>query len=135
MGRDLDLGDLLVIAEAVVGEPAEQLQHRASVPRAQTALAEAFASFEGIYFYSDPVQRAAICCSRIIRHRPFSHRNSWIAYLFMREILEREGFVWARSPDYVAETSAMVEALAGGTLSEERFVSWVRSRVASEGGR
>jgi prophage maintenance system killer protein len=135
MGGDLDLGDLLAIAEAVLGEPAEDLQHSVSVRQAQAALAEALASFGGIYFYSDPVQRAAICCSRIIRHRPFPRRNSWIAYLFMREILEREGFAWPHFPDYVAEVSAMVEALAVGTLSEEQFVSWVRSRVASKGGR
>ncbi len=135
MGEDLDLGDLLAVAEAVLGEDAEDLQHGDGVPRAQAALAEAFASFEGVYFYSDPVQRAAICCSRIICHQPFPRRNSWIAYLYMREILEREGFSWPHFPDYVAEVSAMVEALAREALSEEQFVSWVRSRVASEGGR
>ncbi len=135
MGEDLDLGDLLAVAEGVLGVPTEELQHSASVPRAQAALAEALASFGGIYFYSDPVQRAAICCSRIIRHHPFPRRNSWIAYLYMREILDREGFSWPHFPDYVAEVSTMIEALATETLSEEQFVSWVRSRVASEGRR
>jgi prophage maintenance system killer protein len=135
MGEDLDVGDLLAVAEAVLGEAAAGLEHSAAVPRAQVALAEAFASFEGIYFYSDPVQRAAICCSRIIRHQPFPRRNSWIAYLYMREILEREGFSWPHFPNYVAEVSAMVEALAREALSEEQFVSWVRSRVVSERGR
>jgi len=130
MRDDLDLGDLLLIAEAVLGEPAENLQRRASIPRAQAALADAFASFEGVYFYPDPVQRAAICCSRIIRHRPFSHRNNWIAYECMQEILEREGFSWSWSPGDAVEISAMIEALAVGTLSEEKFVSWVRSRAS-----
>lgn len=132
MEGDLDLADLLLVAEAVLEEPAEHLQRRASIPRAQAALAEAFASFEGVYFYSDPVQRAAICCSRIICHCPFSRRNSWIAYECMREVLEREGFSWAHASGDVAEISAMVEALAGGTLSEEKFVSWVRSRASSD---
>lgn len=135
MGGDLDLGDLLMVAEAVLGQPAEELQHSPSLPQAQVALAEALASFGGIYFYSDPVQRAAICCSRLIRHQPFQRRNSWIAYLYMREILDREGFSWPHFPGYVAEVSTMVEALARGTLSEEQFVSWVRSRATSEGGR
>jgi prophage maintenance system killer protein len=135
MEGDLDLGDLLAIAEGVLGEPAERVQHRVSIPLAQAALAESFASFGGIYFYSDPVQRAAICCSRIIRHRPFPRRNSWIAFECMREILERERCSWTRSLGDAAEVSDMVEALAVGTLSEEKFVSWVRSRVAAEGGR
>lgn len=128
MRDDLDLGDLLLVAEAVLGEPAEHLQRRASIPRAQAALAEAFASFGGVHFYPDPVQRAAVCCSRIIRRRPFPRRNSWIAYECMREILERERFSWF--PGEPAEISAMIEALAAGTLSEEEFVSWVRSRVS-----
>jgi death-on-curing protein len=130
MGGDLDLADLLLIAEAVLGEPAKHLQRRASIPQAQAALAEAFESFGGIYFYSDPVQRAAVCCSRIIRHRPFPRRNSWIAYVAMREILEREGYFWMRSPDHVAETRAKIEALAAEALSERKFVLWVRSRVS-----
>jgi len=119
-----------MIAEAVLEEPAEHLQREASIPRAQAALADAFASFGGVYFYPDPVQRAAICCSRIIRHCPFPHRNNWIAYECMREVLEREGFSWAQSPGDAAAISAMVEALAVGTLSEEKFVSWARSRVS-----
>lgn len=135
MGGDLDLGDLLAIAEAVLGEHAQHVQDGVSVPRAQAALAESFASFGGVYFYSDPVQRAAVCCSRIIRYQPFPRRNSWIAFACMREILERECLSWAQSSGNAAEISAMVEALAVGTLSEEQFVSWVRSRVASEGGR
>jgi prophage maintenance system killer protein len=129
MGGDLDLGDLLLIAEAVLEEPAEHLQWRASISCAKAALAEAFASFEGVYFYSDPVQRAAICCSRIIRRRPFPRRNSWIAYECMREILEREGVSWSQPARDAAEIGAVIEALAAGTLSEEKFVSWVRSRA------
>ena len=130
MEGDLDLGDLLLIAEAVLEEPAEHLQLRASIPRAQAALEEAFASFEGVYFYSDPVQRAAICCSRIIRRRPFPRRNSWIAYECMREILEREGLSWAQRSGDAGEISAAIEALAAARLSEEKFVSWVRSRAS-----
>jgi len=129
MRERLGFVDLLLIAEAILEEPAERLHRTVSLWRVEAALAAPFAGDGGIELYPDPVERAAICCSRLIRNRPFPRRNEEIAYECMREMLERGGFPWPRPHDDAAEIADLLKALAVGTLSEERFVSWVRSRV------
>jgi len=129
MRERLGFVDLLLIAEAVLGEPAERLHRTVSLWRVESALAAPFASDGGVELYADPVERAAICCSRLIRNRPFPHGNEAVAFECMREMLERGGFPWPRPHEDAVEIASLLRALAVGTLSEERFVSWVRSRV------
>jgi death-on-curing protein len=126
----LHIGDLLLIAEAVLGTSAEQLGRAILISSAESALAAPFASFEGVDFYPEPAERAAICCSRIIRNHPFPDGNTRVGYECMREMLEREGLPWPRPSEDAVEIAETVEELAAGTLSEAEFVSWVRSRVA-----
>jgi death-on-curing protein len=92
----LEFSDLLLIAEAVFGESAERLARVVDLPRADSALAAPFAAFGTIDCYPDPAQRAAICCSRVIRNHPFPDGNKRIAYQCMREMLERSGLPWPR---------------------------------------
>src|SRR3954471_5358462 len=92
----LDFADLLLIAEALLGEPAEHLAGIVLVPSAESALAAPFASFGGIEFYEDPAERAALCCSRIIRNHPLPDGNKRLGYECMREMLERSGIPWPR---------------------------------------
>jgi death-on-curing protein len=126
----LRLEDLLLIAEAILGTSAERLARMALLSSAESALAAPFASFGGVDFYPDPVQQAAICCSRIIRNHPFPDGNKRVGYECMREMLERGGYPWPRPGEDAVEIAETVEALAAGTLSEEEFVRWVRDRVA-----
>lgn len=129
MSERLQLADLLVIAEAVLGERAERLARTIILPNAESALAAPFASFGGIDFFDEPVERAAICCSRIIRNHPFPDGNKRVGYECMREMLERGGFPWPRPAEDAEEIADAVEALAGRAVSEREFVTWVRSRV------
>ena len=126
----LQLEDFLLIGEAILGISAERLARTTLIPSAESALAAPFASFGGVDFYPDPVERAAICCSRIIRNHPFPDGNKRVGYECMREMLERGGFPWPRPSEDAVEIAETVEALAGSTLSEREFVTWVRSRVA-----
>lgn len=124
------MGDLLLIAEAVLDSKVERLARVMLVSSADSALAAPFASFDGIDFYPDPAERAAICCSRIIRNHPFPDGNNRIAYECMREMLERAGLPWPRPREDAIEIAETIEELAAGTLGERDFVSWVQSRVA-----
>jgi death-on-curing protein len=131
-GRDsdrLELGDLLLIAEGTLELPLEDLRRIILIPSAESALAAPFATFAGIDFYSDPVERAAICCSRIVRNHPFPDGNKRVGYECMREMLERGGFPWSRPSEDAAEIADVVERLAGRALTEGAFVNWVRTRV------
>lgn len=130
MEERIGLGDLLVIAEAVLGTPAEQLARMILIPSAESALAAPFATFGGVDFYPDPAEQAAICCSRIIRNHPFPDGNKRVGYECMREMLERAGLPWPRPSEDAVEIAETVEALAARTLSEEQFVAWVQARVA-----
>lgn len=133
--QSIGLVDLLLIAEAVLGEPAERLHRTVSLWRLESALAAPFISVGGTELYPEGAEKAAICCSRLLRNRPFPQGNRTIAYLCMREMLARGGLLWVGSAHDRAEVDDAIKALEAGALSEEQFVSWVRSRVASEGGR
>jgi prophage maintenance system killer protein len=132
--QTLGLVDLLLIAEAILGEPAERLHRTVSLWRIESALTAPFTGVGGVELYPDGAEKAAICCSRLIRNRPFPHGNREIAYLCMREMLERGGLAWRSSAGADAQIDAVIKELEAGTLSEEQFVSCVRSRVASEEG-
>jgi len=120
---------MLLIAEAVLGAPAERLARTILVSSAESALAAPFASFGGIDFYEDPVEQAAICCSRIIRNHPFPDGNKRVGYECMREMLERDGTPWPRASEDVDEIAGTIEALAAREISERDFVRWVKART------
>jgi prophage maintenance system killer protein len=129
MRERLGFVDLLLIAEAIVGEPAERLHRAVSLWRVESALSAPFVSVGGIDLYPDPVERAAICCSRLVRNRPFSHGNAQIAYFCMREMLDRAEVPWPSSQTASIEIADAIKRVEAGTWSEERFVSLVRARV------
>ncbi|MDX6627240.1 MAG: death on curing protein [Solirubrobacterales bacterium] len=130
MSERLELPDLLLIAEAVLGVSAERLQRMILVGLADSALAAPFASFGGVDFYPEPVERAAICCSRIIRNHPFPDGNKRVGYECMREMLERDGIPWPRPSEDVDEIAGTIEKLAAREVSEREFVRWTKARTA-----
>jgi death-on-curing protein len=132
-GRELELADLLLIGEAVLGIRAEELHRVARLPEAESALAAPHASFGGVEFYPDPAERAAILCSRIIRNHPFPDGNKRIAFLCMIEALHREGIDWvAGDQNAVAD---VIEALAAREITENQFIAWVAGRTVPRAGR
>jgi len=130
MSQRLELADFLVIAEAVLGIRAEALARVTRIGGTESALAAPFASFGGVDFYGDPVERAAICCSRIIRNHPLPDGNKRLGYECMREMLERVDAPWPRPSEDAEEIASTVEGLAAGSISERDFVAWVKRRVA-----
>jgi|ERR1700709_351011 len=129
MSDRLEFTDLVLIAESFLGESAENLSRVILIPSAESALAAPFATFDGIDFYEDPAERAAICCSRIIRNHPLPDGNKRLGYECMREMLERSGIPWPRPSEDVDEIVSTIEGLAARTVSERDFVSWVRRRT------
>jgi prophage maintenance system killer protein len=133
MQSQLELIDALLIAEALLGVPAEELRRVVPIARTQAALAAPFATVAGDeLLYPDAIERAVICCSRISRERPFPSGNRKIGFTCMREMLAREGFRWTR--DDATENATMVERLARHEVSHEEFVRWVRARTELDAG-
>jgi prophage maintenance system killer protein len=129
MPQRLKLPDLLAIAERTFEVRAGRLALVVRIDGAEAALAAPFARFEGIAFYSDPAERAAICCSRIIRNRPFPDGNERIGYECMREMLDRGGIPWPGPSEDAAEIAGMIQALGWREISEREFAAWVKART------
>lgn len=118
--RYLGLGDLLVIASAVLGIEPEVLA------KASNLVAPA-ASFGGVEFYPEFETKVAVLGYRLARNHPLPDGNKRTALLAMIEFAERNGRSW-REFDEDDVVQAMVN-LAAGAISEEAFVAWVSRQL------
>ncbi len=83
MTEYLDLADYLLIAEAVLGMPAEEIAGWAGIGLADSALHAPSADFGGVELYPDVIDKASVLCARLARQRdqvpnPFAGRKSWL---------------------------------------------------------
>jgi death on curing protein len=79
----IEIALFLQIAERVLEVDADRLKNVTKIGSAESALAAPFASFGGHDFYNDPVQRAAILASRIMRNHPLPDGNKRVALILM----------------------------------------------------
>lgn len=128
MAEYLDLADYLLIAEAVVGVPAESIARWPGIGLAESALHAPAAGFEGVELYPDVIDKAAVLCARLARNHPLPDGNKRVAYLAMLEFLARSQVEWA--PPSVEETVATIERVAAGSLSERELADWLRAAAA-----
>lgn len=128
----LDVADFLVIAEAVLDIPAEDLAGAARLDLADSALHAPAAEFGGVEFYPGLGAKTAVLASRIIRNHPLPDGNKRVGYLCALEFVARNGATWtnpeADDPDG-DETVAVIEAVAAGELDEEALRAWVADRL------
>lgn len=122
----IDIARFLLVAEAVLGIDAERLAAVVKLGSAESALAAPFASFGGREFYDDPVQRAAVLASRIVRNHPLPDGNKRVALLMMEDYLEEQG--WRLVAD-AHDIDYAFRALAGRSISEEEFYDWLVSHT------
>jgi death on curing protein len=122
--RHLDLADYLLIAEAVLGVPAEEIARWPGIALAESALHAPTAGFAGVEFYADVIDKAAVLCVRLARNHPLPDGNKRVAYLAMIEFLARNEIEWV--PPSVDETVATIEAVAAGRISAHELASWLR---------
>lgn len=128
MAEYLDLADYLLIAEAVLGVPAEEIARWPGIGLAESALHAPAAGFAGVELYPDVIEKAAVLCARLARNHPLPDGNKRVSYLALLEFLVRNGVEWA--PSSVDETVATVEGIAAGTISEPELADWLRRAVS-----
>lgn len=127
--KRLELGDYLVIAEAITRIPADALWRIPGlVGRVESALAAPFAGFGTVEIYRTLPLKAAVLCSRLNRNHPLPDGNKRAAYLSMLEFIDRNGWRW-RPVAPTAERAEAVERLAGGVMTEREFASWIERQV------
>ena len=124
----LDLADYLLIAEAVLGVPAEAIARWPGIGLAESALHAPVAGFAGVELYPDVIDKAAVLCSRLARNHPLPDGNKRVAYLAMLEFLARKDLQWI--PPSVEETVATIERVAAWSISERELADWLRAASA-----
>ncbi len=126
--RRLQIEDLLLIAEDLLGVPAAEIARTTDLGLADSALHAPFAGFGGQDVYEGFAARAAILASRLVRNHPLLDGNKRLALLAMIEFLRRNDQDWPSDLDQedVAET---FERLAARELSEQDFAVWVAGKL------
>ena len=134
MGNRLSFNEFLLIVEAVLRVPYEELERMVCPFRASSALTAPFFRVHGTLFHTDPVEQAAICAHRIIRTRPIpwgNGSNRKVAYECMREMLLLSGHRWSRPEEEAEEVAATLKAVEAKTMDLAEFTRWVRERVTA----
>jgi death-on-curing protein len=124
----LDVADYLLIAEAVLGLPAEEIARWPGIGLADSALHAPAAGFGGVELYPDVTDKAAVLCARLAQNHPLPDGNKRVAYLALLEFLARNEIEWL--PPSVDETVATIERVAAGAISEGEFAAWLRASHA-----
>lgn len=124
MAAYLDLADYLLIAESVLGVPAETIAGWPGIGLAESALHAPEMGFGGIEFYPDLIDKAAVLCVRLARNHPLPDGNKRVAYLALLEFLARNRIEW--KPPSLDETAATIEGVAAGRISEAELAEWLR---------
>jgi death on curing protein len=127
----LSVEDLLLIAEAVLGAPAEALLRALRLAAAESALAAPFPAAGARDRYPGLAAKAAVLCSRLVRNHPLPDGNKRVALIAMLELLERNGGRWTPPPGGQDEIARTLERLASRALSEREFIAWVQERTAA----
>lgn len=128
----LNLADFLIIAEAVLGVPAEDLYRTSDIGLADSALRAPAACFGDFEVYPTTAAKAAVMTYRLCRNHPLIDGNKRVAYLALREFVARNGYTWTppRGDDPDGdETVKVMWDLAAGQVTQEELSVWVAQRI------
>lgn len=132
--RYLELGDYLLIAEALLGVPAETLAGSNRIDLADSAINAPAAGFGEVEAYPEFEAKAAVLCWHLVKNHPLPDGNKRAAFLSLVEFVERNGRRWSRAPGDPAETDAIMRGVAAGEISRERLQEWIVERVSEDAG-
>lgn len=125
----LQLADYLLIAEQVLGIPAETLARLDRIGLAASALAAPQAGFAGEEAYPEFATKVAVLGWHLVKNHPLPDGNKRCALLAMIEFVERNGRSWIPAPGDPGETDRVARGVASGEVSKTDFGSWVAARV------
>jgi len=129
--HELDLADFLLIAEAVLEIPAEDLARVGRLELAESAMHAPRAEFGDVEFSPDLARKTAVLASRLIGNHPLPDGNKRVGYLCALEFVVRNGGTWTHPSDDLEgdETVAMIEGVAAGAVGEDGFTVWIAARL------
>jgi death-on-curing protein len=130
----LELADFLLIAEAVLQEPAKKIAEDSNLNLADSALHAPRARFAGEEFYPDFPTKAAVLCSHLIKNHPLKDGNAPVALVATIEFCQRNGFRWSPPPgdEDGEETATLLLELAAAPISQPlimQLAEWIAERI------
>lgn len=127
----LDLADFLMIAEAVLDIPAEDLARVGRLELAESALHAPAATFGGVEFYPELARKTAVLAARLINNHSLPDGNKRVGYLCALEFVARNGGTWTHPPDDPDgdDTVATIEGVAAGQIDEDALTAWITDRL------
>ena len=116
----LELADFLLIAEAVLAQPAKRVAQESDLTLADSALHAPLAHFDGEDFYPDFATKAAVLCAHLVKNHPLRDGNAPVALIATIEFCQRNGHAWTPPPgDEDGEATAeLLWRVAGEPLTE-----------------
>ncbi len=126
----LELADYLLIAEQILGTPAEAIAKFNRIGLAASALAVPQAGFGGQEAYPDFATKAAVLCWHLVKNHPLPDGNKRCAFLVTVDFVERNGRAWVPAPSDPEETDRVIRAVAASEISESAFRQWISERIA-----
>ena len=130
MTQYLDLADYLLIAEAVLDVPAEQLARLDRIALAESALQAPAAGVGDVEAYPDFATKAAALCWHLVKNHPLPDGNKRAGFLALLVFVQRNGMTWHRSPLDPDETDTVIRGVAGGTVDAAELAAWIETRLA-----
>lgn len=128
----LDVADLLVIAERVIGIELGAALQQADMQAAEAALAEAPAPLALPDSYA-----AAAACARLVhgllRHPPFPEHRDRVAVAAGLQFLAVNGWVADLDPPQAA--AIVVQCLASGRIEPDDMAGWLAARLSAPAAR
>jgi death on curing protein len=128
----LELADHLLIAEAVLGLPAELIAGFDRIGLADSALAAPRAGFGGVEAYPEFATKAAVLCWHLVKNHPLPDGNKRCAFLATVEFVERNGGSWTGAAGDPGETDRVIRGIAAGGIDEAAFRDWIAERIRQD---
>ncbi len=128
--RYLELGDYLLIAEAVLEIPAEHLARLNRLDLADSALNAPAAGFGEVEAYPKFETKAAVLCWHLVKNHPLPDGNKRAAFLSLLEFVARNGRRWTRAPGDPAETDTIIRGVADGSVTQQELERWISEQIA-----
>ena len=94
----LEFADYVLIAEGVLGLPAEAIANFDRIGLAESALAAPQAGFGGVEAYPDFETKVAVLCWHLVKNHPLPDGNKRCAFVATVEFVERNGRTWLPAP-------------------------------------
>ncbi len=128
----IGLDDFLLYAEAVLGVPAHDIYRTCDIAQARAALQAPEARVADYVAHPTMADKAAALTFRLCVEKPLLFGNLRVAYVLMREFIDRNGYDWvppAGDEPEGDDTAKMLWRVSRRQCSQQELAEWISERI------